>query len=253
MSQAVLMIGHGSRERAGNQQFLELAGALAERLAPLPVAPAFLDHAQPSIQAAIDGLEQRGVREVRVVPLFLFAAGHAKLDVPRELAAARRRHPHLAFRHGRVLGVEPALVAVCAQRLAAAEAGDPCRSETAVLLVGRGSSDAEANRGLRQVAGLLQGVTGCARVESAYCDVAPPSVEEGLARCLALGARRVVLLPYFLFRGVLMCRLQATLARWQADFPGVDFRLAGAEGLAQGGALLDLLVERVEELASTDP
>jgi sirohydrochlorin cobaltochelatase len=246
----VLLVGHGSRDRQGNAQFLVLAQALAGRRPGLAVEPCFLDHAEPSIQAGVDRLAARGVERAAAVPLFLFAAGHAKRDVPAQLARARERYPGLATGYGRPLGVHPVLAAACAHALASAEAAatapaTPAR--TVVLLVGRGSSDLEANDGLRAMADLVMAETGCGRVEHAYCDVARPGVEEGLERCVGLGARRVVLLPYFLFRGVLMERLRAMLETWRARAPGVDWLFAGEEGLGSWPPLLDLISARVDE------
>jgi sirohydrochlorin cobaltochelatase len=246
MKQGILLVGHGSRDREGSGQFLALAGAIGAR-APWPVEPAFLDHAAPTIPAGIEQLVARGVSRVGVVPLFLFAAGHAKRDVPALLAAARQRYPGVRFRYGRPLGVEPALAEACAALLAGGgHLASP--GETAVLLVGRGSSDPEADDGLRQVAGLVQATTGARLVECAYCDVAEPRVEEGLRRCMAPGIRRVVLLPYFLFRGVLMTRLQALLARWQEQQGDREFCFAGAEGIGHTPGIADLVLERAAEV-----
>lgn len=253
MTQALLLIGHGSREMAGNAQFLALAAAVAGRLPGVPVAPCFLDHAEPSIPATIDRIVAEGATRIGVVPLFLFAAGHALRDVPAHLATAQDRYgDRVAFRYGRVLGVHSVLLQACAGALtevgALAREGD--LRDTVVLLVGRGSSTPAANEALWQIARLLWDQTHCAFVECAYSDVARPSVEEGLERCVQLGARRVVVLPYFLFKGVLMDRLAALVARWQERHPDRIFRFVGRDGLAAHPGLVDLVVERALETLS---
>jgi sirohydrochlorin cobaltochelatase len=251
MAQGILLVGHGTRDPEGNAQFMALASALAGRRSELALEPCFLDHAEPGIQAGIDRLAARGVDQVGIVPLFLFAAGHAKRDMPVHLATARQRYPGIRFGMSAVLGVHPTLVAACTDALAATEGQTPAsvvnRAETAVLLIGRGSSDPDANADLHKVARLIWEETGYGFVECAYSDVTRPRVDEGLARCIRLGARRVILLPYFLFRGVLMERLQTLLANWQAQEPGTEFGFAGADGLGGWPALQELILARAEE------
>ncbi|MDB4895523.1 MAG: sirohydrochlorin cobaltochelatase [Firmicutes bacterium] len=259
MARGILLVGHGTRDPEGNAQFMALASALAGRRSELALEPCFLDHAEPGVQAGIDRLAARGVDRVGIVPLFLFAAGHAKRDMPAHLATARQRYPGISFGMSDVLGVQPALVAACAAALSAAEAEVPVmnrpqaqapgvnRAETAVLLVGRGSSDPDANADLHKVARLIWEETGYGFVECAYSDVTRPRVDDGLARCIRLGARRVILLPYFLFRGVLMERLKTLLATWQAQEPGTEFAFAGAEGLGGWPALQELILERADD------
>lgn len=249
MNRGLLLVGHGSRDQAGNGQFLDLARSLAAA-APWPVEPCFLDHAQPDIPAGFRCLVERGVGHIGVMPLFLFAAGHAKRDVPERLRALRERYPAVMVTYGRPLGVEERLVAACAALLGRAEQEDlhsRSRRERAVLLVGRGSSDPEATANLYAVADLLQAATGYGTVACAFCDVASPRVSEGLERLVRQGFRQVILLPYFLFRGVLMERLDALLQTWREREPAVSFRFAGRDGLGESPHLPPLLLKRAEE------
>jgi sirohydrochlorin cobaltochelatase len=248
MAQGLLLIGHGSRDRSGNEQFLALADRLASRTAAdsgAIVEPCFLDHAEPDVGLGIERLVARGATQIGVVPLFLFAAGHAKHDVPLLLEKARLRHPGVGFKYGRHLGVHTSLIQVCSEQVGLI-AGDP--AQTAVVLVGRGSSDPDANSDLYKVARLLWEETHLSMVEIGYCDVTRPTVPEALARVLQLGARRVVLLPYFLFRGVLMERMRALLAVWQEAHPAVSFALAAADGLGSHPSVLELVVARANEV-----
>jgi sirohydrochlorin cobaltochelatase len=248
MAQGLLLIGHGTRDRSGNDQFMALADRLASRIAAdsgAMLGPCFLDHAEPNVGLGIERLAERGATQIGVVPLFLFAAGHAKHDVPRLLEQARLRHPGVGFRYGRPLGVHAALIQVCSEQVGLLD-GDP--AETAIVLVGRGSSDPDANSDLYKAARLLWEETHVSMVEVGYCDVTRPTVPEALARVLQLGARRVVLLPYFLFRGVLMERMRSLLADWQKAHPAVSFALAAADGLGSHPGVLELVVARSNEV-----
>lgn len=242
MTRGILLVGHGTREPAGTAQFLALADRVAALVPELAVVPAFLDYATPGIQAGLEQLVNRGARAVVILPLLLFAAGHAKQDLPAHLALARQRHPQVTLSLAPVLGMDPDLVRLCARHL------PPDSPDTAVLLVGRGSSDPEANEGLVEVVRLLRQAYGSGTLTHAYCDVASPSVAEGLECCLASGARRVVMLPYLLFRGVLMDRLAVLLTSCAAANPNVAFDLAGALGLADSPGFAELVLSRIKSI-----
>lgn len=251
----LLLVGHGTRKAAGNRQFLDLSQRLAGRLkaahppgaappTPPHVQPCFLDHAAPGLPEGIDLLAAAGATSVAAVPLMLLAAGHVKADIPGRLAAAARRHPHLRLACGAHLGPDHTLVRIAADR--AAEAGAATCQETEVLLVGRGSSDPDANSDLAKVGRLLWETLRCRSVQTAYCDVTLPTVPQCLDRAVRLGARRVILLPFFIFTGVLMDRLQALTTHWQTEAPAVSLTLANPDGLAADPRFLDLLAARAE-------
>ncbi|MFZ3571325.1 Rv2231c family pyridoxal phosphate-dependent protein CobC [Streptomyces sp. BH097] len=122
----------------------------------------------------------------------------------------------------------PALLAALEQRLDDVLGGGPRtprdRADVTVLLVGAGSADSAANAELAAAARLLWEGSGYAGVEPAYVSAAP-DVPAGLDRCAALGARRVVVLPY---GTVPSERLHAQAVGWAAAHPEVDVRCAAA-------------------------
>src|SRR5262249_34960389 len=93
---------------------------------------------------------------------------------------------------------------------------------TALLLIAHGSRQAEANADLDHVAEGLRR-RGRALVETSFLELAEPTIDEGGRRCVAGGARRVVLVPYFLSAGVHVRRdLTAARERLAERFPGVE-------------------------------
>jgi sirohydrochlorin cobaltochelatase len=177
----------------------------------------------------------------------LFGANHVKSDIPAALAVARARHPALTIRYGAPLGVQPEMLEVIDERIAALETAAPPfpREETAILLVERGSSDPDANAEVYQLGRMLWEGRGFGWVEPCFIGITRPSLEEGIARCLTLGARRVLVLPYFLFTGVLVRRISRIVADVAARHPSIDFRVA--EHLGCHPRLLDLVIRRIEE------
>ena len=150
------------------------------------------------------------------VPLMLSAAGHAKGDIPAALARERTRHRGLTWTYGRPLGPHPALLELLAARIAAVSGpGTP-----AVLLVGRGSTDPDANADVVKTARLLWEGRDYPLAETAFVSLARPDVTEGLERCRLLGARQIVVARYFLFPGVLPDRVAEQAAAYAAAHPG---------------------------------
>jgi len=260
----LLVVGHGTRDEAGVAAFTRFIGRLGERM-PVEVAGGFIELSPPPLTEAVAALFEAGHRHVAAVPLVLVGAGHGKGDIPGAMARELVRHPGLSYNYGRPLGPHPTLLRLLAERLTAAlETGVPQPRPadpggTAVLLVGRGSTDPDANAEVHKVARLLwegrgasgpeQGL-GLATVETAFISLAHPSVEEGLERCRLLGARRIVVLPYFLFPGVLPDRVAAEAAAYAAVHPGLDVRCAEVIGDCDG--LADLVAERYEEALAGD-
>ncbi|MFE7234513.1 sirohydrochlorin chelatase [Streptomyces sp. NPDC057596] len=248
---ALLIAGHGTRDDAGAEAFRDFVRELGRRRPELPVAGGFIELSPPPLGEAVAELVERGVRRFAAVPLMLVSAGHAKGDIPAALAREKERHPGISYTYGRPLGPHPALLRVLERRLEEALEGTAGeRSDVTVLLVGRGSTDPDANAEVHKAARLLWEGRGYAGVETAFVSLAAPDVPSGLDRCAKLGARRIVVLPYFLFTGILPDRVRRQTADWAATHPETDVR--SADVIGPEPELLDLVLERYEEAVKGD-
>lgn len=116
--------------------------------------------------------------------------------------------------------------------------------KTVLLLIAHGSRHGPANDDLRHVAAAMAG-RGHEAMAS-YLELASPGIVEGGRECVAGGAARVVLLPYFLSAGVHVSRdLTAARDALAAEHPGVEFVLA--EPLGRHPLLLDVVEDRARE------
>ncbi|MEU3530023.1 MULTISPECIES: CbiX/SirB N-terminal domain-containing protein [Streptomyces] len=246
---ALLIAGHGTRDDAGAEAFRAFVRELGLRRPDLPVAGGFIELSPPPLGDAVAELVERGVRRFAAVPLMLVSAGHAKGDIPAALAREKERHPGISYTYGRPLGPHPALLNVLERRLDDV-IGDQDRAEVTVLLVGRGSTDPDANAEVFKAARLLWEGRGYAGVETAFVSLAAPDVPSGLDRCVALGARKIVVLPYFLFTGILPDRVRRQTEEWAAAHP--ETPVASADVIGPEPELLDLVLERYEEAVKGD-
>ncbi|MEU8300747.1 uroporphyrinogen-III C-methyltransferase [Micromonospora sp. NPDC048909] len=248
---ALVVVGHGTRSAAGVEQFAALIERVRRRCAGsvAQVEGGFIELSRPPLTDAVGALVERGHRRLVALPLVLTAAGHGKGDIPAALAREQARHPGLSYAYGRPLGPHPLLHEVLEQRIDAALAGAD-RADTWVALIGRGSTDPDANAEVAKVARLLWEGRGYAGVEPGFVSLAEPSVPAVLERLRRLGARRVVVAPYFLFAGVLPDRITAQAAAYAAAHPEVDVRVA--ELIGDCDPLADLVLERYAEALRGD-
>ena len=245
---ALLIVGHGSRDPRGAQEFHELVALMRERNAGLPIEGGFIELSRPPISECVERLVGSGSHEISAVPLMLLAAGHAKDDIPATLLREKIEHPEVNFHYGRALGIRPELLELMDEKISAVVPEDE-KEETAVLVVGRGSSDPDANSDLAKIARLFYEGRPYPIVETAFVSLAPPSVPEVLERCKRLGVRRVVVFSYFLFTGVLEERIRKQSQEFAAE-RGLEVRYAGYFG--PDVKVTDLILERYREAYSGD-
>ena len=143
----VLICGHGSRNRLAVEEFEGLARGLKARIPDLPVEYGFLEFAQPILREALDRLRAQGVEKVLAIPAMLFAAGHAKNDIPSVLNTYSAE-TGLEIDYGRELGVDRLMIAAAGARIREAlMAAAPCpAADTLLVVVGRGSSDSAKSK-----------------------------------------------------------------------------------------------------------
>jgi len=253
MSDALVIAAHGSRDGSGVDEFWTFAQDW-KRLRPDRLqAAGFLEFARPTIGEAIDGLVDEGASQVTVVPAMLMAAGHVKNDVPSEVHDARARHPGLAFRMARPLDIHPAVLELCHVRYREALSGLPevPAAETLLLLVGRGTTDPDANANIARVSRFLWESYGVGWAGVAFSGLASPGVDEALAVCRRLGFRRVVVQPYFLFDGVLLKRIAEATRRHAGADPSTEFVMVSH--LRSHPLLVEAFEARAHEAAHGTP
>ncbi|MBB3951747.1 sirohydrochlorin chelatase [Aureimonas jatrophae] len=248
---ALMMCGHGSRDRGAVEEFRGLAEKMAQRLPDWRVDYGYLEFATPIIRDGLDRLKADGASRILALPGMLFAAGHAKNDIPSVLntyAAANG----VEIAYGRELGIDPKMIRAAGTRIREALRRDGWRDgeplhDTMLVVVGRGASDPDANSNVAKVMRMLWEGLGFGWGETCYSGVTFPLVEPGLAHVSRLGYRRIVVFPYFLFTGILVDRIYAGVDKVAAEHPEIRFLKAGYLGAH------DLVVETfVDRLAEID-
>ena len=248
----VMICGHGSRDEAACDEFRRVVDRIAERLPEWPVAMGYLEFARPIIREGLDSLRARGVDRILAVPGMLFAAGHVKNDVPSVLNTYAAEHG-IELRMGRDLGIDAKLLSAARERIDAVlqrAESDIGLDETCLVVIGRGTSDSDANGNVAKVARMLWEGMGFAHAEIGYSGVAHPRTEVALERAARLGFRRIVVFPYFLFTGVLMRRIYDAADLVAARHPEIEF--LQAHYLDDHPQVVETFVERIRGILAGD-
>jgi sirohydrochlorin ferrochelatase len=243
MRPVVLIVGHGSLDAEANQEFEELVARYQARRPDLELRYGYLELARPSLAEALSDIGPE-CQDVTLLPLFLFAAGHMKNDIPQALAAARREKPHVTFSSARALGVHSAMVDLTLKRAEQVLPNEEA-PRTTVIVVGRGSSDPDANADFCKLSRLLAEARPFAWVVPAFISIARPQFPETLEFVARTRPERLLVIPYLLFAGRLLAQLREQVQCFGVRYPEIKTALAPQLGVDE--RLCDLLDERLEE------
>jgi len=242
LQRPLLMIGHGTKDEDGRQTFLDFAKAYQALDTSRPVLPCFLELTGPTIQEGVDQCVEQGYTEISALPILLFAARHNKFDVTNELDRAKKRHPQIKIHYGRHFGITPEILDFWRSRLAELDNPQWQRSDTVLLFVGRGSSDPDANGDVYKMARILWEGSGYQTVETCFIGITHPRIEEGFRRARLYQPSRIIVLPYFLFTGVLVKKIFNITAQQQEQYPEISLTCLPEMGIQP--QLLAVLRER---------
>ncbi len=245
----IMVCGHGSRAKTAEQEFSLLAKGLQARYPGIPVEYGFLEYSAPNIHMGLDALVEQGVDEIYAVPGMLFAATHAKNDIPSVLTTYREKHAGLNIHYGRELGLHPQMIAAFETRIIESmgySETPACGAlyDTLLVVVGRGTSDVGANAEAAKMTRIVNENLGFGWAETVYSGVTYPSVGRGLEMALKLGFKKVVVAPYFLFSGRLITRIYNYVDAIAAQNPDVVF--FKADYLRDQPHVIDTFVDRIE-------
>ena len=118
--------------------------------------------------------------------------------------------------------------------------------KTAILMMAHGSRIADANDAAREVAAMVQGMTGFEIVEVSFRELHEPTIQQGIDACVKRGAERILLMPYFLFMGAhVQHDLPEEILEAQKRHPGLIMEMGGHLGAHR--KLAEIETERIGE------
>jgi sirohydrochlorin ferrochelatase len=114
---AVLLIAHGSRRAEANDDLVRLSEILLEKQVYAIIQTAYLELADPGIDAAAEKCVAAGASRVKMLPYFLSAGAHVTDDLERHRRELAGRFPQVVFELCPPLGLHPLMVEIVLDRL----------------------------------------------------------------------------------------------------------------------------------------
>ena len=243
----ILICGHGSRNKLAITEFHELTKLIQKRYPSILVEYGFLEFAKPSLTDALDKLKNNFVKKVIAIPAMLFAAGHVKNDIPSLLTNyAKKKDMEIIY--GRELGINNLMISAACERVKEVFTKNKSITpeESLLVVVGRGSSDPDANSNVSKITRMIVEGLGFGWGETVFSGVTFPLVEPGLKNIVRLGYKNVIIFPYFLFSGVLVTRIKRQTDLVALNNPNISF--LEAKYLSSHQYVVDTFVERIQEV-----
>lgn len=209
MKKGILLCGHGSRTKTGTDAFKGLVGLLQARYTDYEVDYGFLEFNHPVYEASIERMYQKGIREIYALPIILFAGSHAKNDIPYEMNTIQGYYNDLTIKMGKHLGVNSFLLELAKKRIEQEEKNHIYidRKDVCLMVVGRGTTDTDANSDVHKLACMLGEGMGFGFTTVSYSGTAYPNVTQGLEMTSKMAFKRTIAIPFFFFTGILLERI----------------------------------------------
>jgi len=243
---AILICGHGSRNKLAITEFQELTKLIQKRYPNILVEYGFLEFAKPTLVDALEKLKNYSIKKVIAIPAMLFAAGHVKNDIPSLLMNYSTK-TGIEIIYGRELGINNLMISAACERVKDVfRKNNSLKPEESLLVVvGRGSSDPDANSNVSKITRMIVEGIGLGWGETVFSGVTFPLVETGLNNVVRLGYKNIIIFPYFLFSGVLVTRIKRQSDLVAINNPDISF--IHAKYLSSQNYVVDTFVERIEE------
>ena len=247
----ILICGHGSRNKIAINEFIELTKCIQKRYPFIKVEFGFLEFAKPSLIDGLEKLKKSSVKRVIAIPAMLFAAGHVKNDIPSVLMSFARKN-NMEINYGRELGINNLMINAACERVKEVFRKNIklTPSESVLVVVGRGSSDPDANSNVAKITRMMVEGLGMGWGETVFSGVTFPLVEPGLNHVVKLGYKNIILFPYFLFTGVLVSRILRQKDNVALNNPNISF--FNAKYLSSHQLVIDTFVERIDEILNDE-
>ena len=117
MKKGILILAHGSRERETEIVFNKIADMTKEKVNEAIIETAFLQFSDVNLEKGLDNLIARGVKEIKVIPYFLFSGVHIRENIPKKIEKYLEDKPNIKVIVGEVLGDDSRLADILADKI----------------------------------------------------------------------------------------------------------------------------------------
>lgn len=216
----ILYVFHGSQKAEKNQAAMDFINQLKIKLDPTVYqATAFLENHSDTIPNVAKEMIQNGVTKMIVVPVLLFAAKHALVDIPNELETVKEQYPDVQFKQTETFGSKSGSRQVLLERFQEVAAEYPDEQLVGILVAHGTKQTDEPQQVLTEIAAEIQQQVGFSIIPTSL--KGPEDYLEDIKKQVSTD-QKIVIVPFFLFDGHLITIMKNKL---KEAFPKTDFIL----------------------------
>ena len=245
----VLLCGHGTRVKRGEEAFKQYAGEFAKLLPDYEVEAGFLELSQPDFEQGVKSLAGKGVKEIYALPVFLFTGVHIQKDIPCMLYQLQAKY-NVSIKLAHYIGDCDDMIELSNDLLG--KVGDAVKGkekETLFFGLGVGASNPAANGDLARLTRMVQEANKFPFALNGFCSrMTYPSVADALSICENLPYKNIVVVPYIFFPGVYMDK---ALDLFKAlEEKRSDINISVTPLLSESDVLVQILIKRLKSVES---
>jgi len=113
----VLIIAHGSRAKETETVLEAVLSIVKEKLPKTIIDYAFMEFSDRTVLKGVSALAEKAVKEIKIVPYFLFSGIHIKEDIPNIVSQCKVKFPGVKITMGDSLGVDERLADIIIDRI----------------------------------------------------------------------------------------------------------------------------------------
>ncbi len=217
----VLYVFHGSQKAEKNQAAMAFIKQLETKLDPaLYQATAFLENHSDTIPIVAEKMIKNGVTKLIIVPVLLFAAKHALVDIPNELEAVKEQYTDVQFKQTETFGSKSGSRQVLLERFQEIAAAYPDEQLVGILVAHGTKQTDEPQQVLTEIAAEIQQQVGFSIIPTSL--KGQEDYLEDIKKQVSTD-QKIVIVPFFLFDGHLITIMKNKL---NEAFPKTDFILS---------------------------
>jgi sirohydrochlorin ferrochelatase len=246
MKKAFLMIDRGSKENEVKDELSSICSKLLSKTNYQYVSYCFLEVVPPYINEGIQRCIEKGVDSITVMPYFLYPGMKLKESV--KIAAQICSAKNIKMAIAKPLTFHSIMPQIVLERIKQTKSEfkiEDLDSNCDIMLIGHGSSDRSARQALLYVVNSLK--PSFRSVQFCFLELEHPSIAEGIESALNQAPEALILIPYFLHKGIhikrdLVLDIKASLetSRFGNAYLG--------KHLGADNRIVDLILERTKEV-----
>ena len=113
----ILVIAHGSRAKETEATLEAILSMAKSKLPETAMECAFMEFSDRTVEKGVSALAAKDVKEIKVMPYFLFMGIHLKEDIPNMVAECAASFPGIKITMGEPLGVDERLADILVDRI----------------------------------------------------------------------------------------------------------------------------------------